>query len=745
MRIALLLYSVLLFTHSTSAQEKSLIHFVNPLVGTGKSNTPSALLHSEGTELKGQTFPATGRPWGMTNWTPETRLTEQKCVAPYYYEDQFLYGFRGSHWTSGSCMQDYGSISITPIMGDPVTDPEKRKIPFRHEDEYSDPAYYRIELKDFVKVEITGTERTGLLKFTCKKSGKLTLMIQPNSDEGKGAIEYHPPHNEISITNPVHRIYQGKGLPAGFSGHAQITFNKKPIAKGVYADDTILPGQLKVSDHQSIGAFVSFQVKAGDVIILKAGTSFTSVEQAKQNSHKEIPHWDFEKVKNETEKAWNDELNKIRITASDSLKQLFYTALYHTMLTPRIYSDADGTYPLFASDYKTGNSSFTRYGDFSLWDTFRAVHPLYSLVFPSRATDMAQTLIAMADESGWMPNFPCWNNFTSAMVGDHAAIVIAEAFSKQLITTAEAEKAFNYLNKNATQSPSEKEYKDGRGRRALPSYLKYGYIPLEDSVWDAFHKREQVSRTLEYGYDDYALSTIAKNLNDTERQTYYATRAKNYRNVIDPSSGFARGKYADGTWIQPFNPTIKPSFITEGTPWQYTYSVPHDVKGLIEVLGGETVFEKSLDSLFGNEQYWHGNEPGHHIPYLYNYCHAPHKTQKIIHKIRQEEYSNGPGGLSGNDDSGQMSAWLVFSSIGFYPVFPADPVYSIGTPLFEQVELNLENGNKFTILASNLSDENYYVKTKTLNGSILSGNKIKYSELVKGGRFIFYMDNKPTR
>jgi predicted alpha-1,2-mannosidase len=748
MKVILFLSAFIITGLPLVAQNKdnSLIHFVDPLLGTAKSKTPSALKHSAGTELKGQTFPATGRPWGMTNWTPETRLTENKCIAPYYYEDEYVYGFRGSHWTSGSCMQDYGSITITPVMGDPILDPEKRKLRYNHQDEYSNPAYYRLDIKEQVMVEITGTERTGLLKFTCRQSGKFTLMIKPNSDEGQGEVAFLSKTHKLMVTNPVHRIYQGIGQPAGFSGYSQVSFNKEPFAKGVYRDHTILKGQTATSgENYDVGAFISFNVKAGDIIMVKVGTSFTSLENAQQNSQAEIPRWDFGQIRKESEKEWDNQLMKIKVTAPDSLKTIFYTALYHTMLTPRMYSDVNGSYPVFAANYKTATSGFTRYGDFSLWDTYRAVHPLYALLFPSRATDMARTLISMAEESGWMPNFPCWNNFTSAMVGDHAAIVLADVFSKQLISTAEAERALSYLNKNATRSPSENEYKDGRGRRALPSYLKYGYIPLEDSVWDAFHKREQVSRTLEYSYDDYALSVIARNLKNEEMEHYYAARSNNYLNVVDGTSRFARGRYANGSWITPFDPTIKTFFITEGSPWQYTFNVPHAVNGLMEKLGGENAFEKSLDSLFSSGHYWHGNEPGHHIPYLYNYCHAAFKTQKVIHQIRMEEYSSGPGGLSGNDDSGQMSAWFIFSSLGFYPLIPAEPVYEIGVPLFEKVELNLQHEKKFIIQAINLSTDNWYIKTKTLNGSILPGTKLTYNELIKGGNLTFYMANKPAR
>ena len=328
------------------------------------------------------------------------------------------------------------------------------------------------------------------------------------------------------------------------------------------------------------------------------------------------------------------------------------------------------------------------------------------------------------------------------MIGDHVSAMISDAYIKG-INDFSIETAYSYMRKNAFDQPSTEEYKDGKGRRALTSYIKYGYIPLEDSVWDAFHKREQVSRTLEYAFDDYAVAQIAKALGKTDDYNTLMKRYQNWRNVIDRQTGFARGRFADGTWIEPFDPNIKASFICEGTPFQYTWYVPHDIPGLIQVLGGEKAFTDKLEIFFKEGHYWHGNEPGHQIPYLFALAGKPYRTQEIVQSIITEEYGTGPGGLSGNEDAGQMSAWLVFSMMGFYPVCPASDQYVITTPSFDEIKIFLPGGNFFLISSVSSKPGNKYIRVITSNGGIYPYRSLSHEDILKGSRFTLQMTDRP--
>ena len=380
-----------------------------------------------------------------------------------------------------------------------------------------------------------------------------------------------------------------------------------------------------------------------------------------------------------------------------------------------------------------------------MWDTYRAVHPLLTLIEPEASEHMVKSLLLKADQGGWLPIFPCWNNYTAAMIGDHGIAMIGDALMKGIAPT-EVERAYTIMRKNAFEPNADTaSYKDGKGRRALASYLQYGYIPLEDSVWDSFHKREQVSRTLEYAYDDFVLSQVAKKLGREDDYRKLTERAANYKNVIDPATGYARGRYANGKWIEPFNPfAARTPYITEGTPAQYTWYVPQDVKGLIAIEGGNARFIAKLDTLFDQRYYWHGNEPGHQTVYLYNHAGAPWKTQSRIPGIIREEYSIGPGGLSGNEDGGQMSAWLVFSMMGLYPTCPGVPYYDIGTPLFDEITIHT-GSEAFTIKAENRNEVNHYIQSATLNGKPFNRAYLLHEEINKGGALVLTMGPKPNK
>jgi predicted alpha-1,2-mannosidase len=733
------------------AQKKEIAwsDYVNPLIGTAISTTESALRHSQdGSELRGQTFPAVGVPNGMTSWTPQTRATERKCVAPYYYEDQKIQGFRGSHWLSGSCTQDYGSFTIMPVAGKLETDPEKRASSYTHSTEQAKPYSYRVKLADYnIQTAMTGLSHSAMFNFSFNEEKDAWICIEPNSDQGKGFVQIDVSKNEITGYNPVHRIYQGQGKSAGFNGYFVIVFDRSFESYGTWNGIQIKHQSVnEKSTGSAVGAFVKLPLSKGKLIKVKVGCSFTSIVQARKNLAAEIQDWDFKALEQKVAAQWNAELAKVQVEGTENEKVNFYTALYHTKLLPREVSDVDGSYNAFAASGKVERAKdFKYYDDYSLWDTYRSLHPLQLLLEPSKTEDMVTSLLKKAEQGGWLPIFPCWNNYTSAMIGDHAIAMIADALVKG-IARKDAEKLYQVMRKNAFQVNNDSlSYKDGRGRRALGSYLKYGYIPMEDGVPDAFHTKEQVSRTLEYAYDDYVLAQVAKLLGKKEDYQLLMKRAQNYKNVFDTSTGYVRGRYADGKWVTPFDPfAIRSSFITEGSAFQYSWYVPHDVPGLMELMGGKKQFVKQLDLLFDKRHYWHGNEPGHQSAYLYAYAGMPWKTQRQVKNIIKEEYSMAPGGLSGNEDAGQMSAWLVFGMMGFYPVCPGTPDYIIGTPSFSKVSLSLANGKTFTITASGLSDSNFYIQKAVLNGRAMNRANLSHDELQRGGSLVLFMGNSPN-
>jgi predicted alpha-1,2-mannosidase len=730
--------------------QKTPADYVETRIGTAPSTTESARSHSEaGSELKGQTMPAVGTPHGMTQWTPQTRATETKCIAPYYFNDTKFQGFRGTHWLNGSCVQDYGTLTVMPISGELKVNPELRASTFLHEKEKTSPDYYGVFLEDYkINAEVTASARAAMMRFRFEGGDENFIVIEPNSDEGEGFVEVFPERGEVVGYNPVHRIYQGSGEHAGFSGYFVLKFDKKITQFGVWKGDTILPGGRDLTgkgQREKLGAYVGFGV-AGQIVNVRIGTSFTSLEGARLNLEKELTGKTFESVQKNTKKLWNEALGKVQVKGDEKDKVLFYSALYRTKLSPRLFSDSDGKYPSFAGGTPLEKAEgFDYYCDYSMWDTFRAAMPLHHLLEPRQSGDMMQSLVKKAEQGGWMPIFPCWNQYTAAMVGDHSASVIADAYAKN-IRNFDLNSAYTYLRKNAFEANTNpKSYLEGKGRRGMVSYLKYGYIPLEDSVWQAFHKREQVSRTLEYAYDDFALSVLAKGLGHTADAEILQKHALNYKNVIDPSTGYARGRYADGSWIKSFDPFVKRSpFITEGSPAQYTWFVPQDIAGLSKIMGGYQPLTNKLDTLFEQGHYWHGNEPNHQIAYLYAYAGQPWKTQKWVRKIISEEYDTGMGGLSGNEDGGQMSAWLAFSMIGMYPVAPGMPEYVLGSPVFSEVVLNTGKGKKFVIEAKNVSEQALYIQSATLNGKPFARTYLTHDELVNGGRLVLQMGSEPN-
>ena len=574
------------------------------------------------------------------------------------------------------------------------------------------------------------------------------IVIEPNSDEGVAFVEVDPEKKEITGYNPVHRIYQGYGKEAGFSGHFVIQLNEEIADYGVWDSTTITSGRKSARGQKhAVGAWVKLASDKPGKTLVKVATSFTSIDNARKNLACEIPGWDFNEVRQASSDTWNQTLGQIAVKGNNEEEKVkLYSALYNAHFLPRTFSDVDGSYPKFNGGGQIMKMDHgTYYCDFSQWDTYRAVHPLFSILNPSRNGDMAHSLVLKGQQGGWLPIFPSWNSYTAAMIGDHCIAMIGDAIIKDA-PGFDYEEAYTLMRKNAFEAnPDSGSYRDGKGRRAMESYLKYNYVPLEDQVMEAFHRREQVSRTLEYAYDDFVLSQVAKKLGKTDDYKALIKRAENYRNVIDPETGYARGRHADGTWIEPFDPFASTSFICEGTPYHYTWYVPQDIAGLIRHMGGKERFINRLDTFFEGDYYWHGNEPGHHIAYLFAYAGEPWKTQKWVHDIINREYFTTPDGLSGNDDAGQMSSWLVFSMVGFYPVCPGMPYYVIGSPSFEESVITLENGKKFTIEAKGASEKNIYIQSATLNGQPYDKSYILHKDIMNGGILSFVMGDTPNK
>jgi predicted alpha-1,2-mannosidase len=723
------------------AGEESPVRYVRPLIGTAPSIARSAMAHGIGTENSAQVIPAVTAPFGMTNWTPQTRPVETKCVAPYYYADSLISGFRGSHWLSGSCTQDYGSVTLMPLSGVLRCTPGNRGSRFSHSSEVSTPYYYRVTLEDSgIDCELTATQRCGICRFSFTSADAAYILVEPNSDEGKGSIRISPGKREIAGYNPVHRIYQGAGEPAGFSGYFVAQFSEAFDSYGVYEGTEVHEAAEEIGGRPRIGGFVRFAPGAKKRIVVRVGTSFTSLAQARKNLESETDGLDFDIVQQRLRNKWNAMLSRITVSGgNDAHKVMFYTALYHAMLLPRTFNDCDGSYPSFAggdSVCSAGNGGY--YCDFSLWDTYRALHPLFNLLIPEVNAAMMRSLLTKARQGGWLPIFPCWNSYTSAMIGDHAIAVIADAVVKGTLRLTDEEYA--YLKKNATELPADRsEYLQGKGVRALDSYMRYGYIPLEDSVKESFHKGEQVSRTLEYAYDDFALSQIAQVMGKNGDAEYFLRRSKNYRNVFDPARSCVAGRFADGTFTKEFVKTQRMPYITEGNPWQYTWYVPHDSEGLITLMGGRKSFEAGLDSFFAAGQYWHGNEPDQQVPFLYNFTGNPWKTQKAVRQILLDEYNDTPGGLCGNDDSGQISAWYVFASMGLYPVCPSTQEYSVTSPAFDKITIRLSNGKTLVIRADGANEGKNFIRTLEFNGKAIRNWHVRHSDLIRGGTLRFTM------
>lgn len=746
MKSTLILLTALGLINSLACTGQSLVKYVQPLSGTAAATTYSAAKHGAGTELNANTIPAVTLPFGMTQWTAETRRSETKCQPPYLYKDTLLTGFRASHWLSGSCTQDYGSFTIMPVTGHLRTSPSEYATPFSHKNELTAPHYYRVNMPAYqISAEVTATARSGMLQFTTAKADSVYLLITPNSDRGDGYVKIDARRGLIWGYNPVHRIYQGWGRQAGFSGYFVVQVQTPFTISGVYRDGKVIRAD-SLHNGAGIGAYIGFKLHAGERLRVRVGTSLTSLQGAFNNLKNEISGWDFNKLVAANKQIWEKSLGQIRIQTADAkYKRIFYTAMYHAMQQPRLFNDANGNYPQFSGSYQIRQLSYGNYyDDFSMWDIYRGQLPLFEVLKPDLINDCVRSLILKGEQGGWLPIFPCWNSYTAAMIGDHSTAFIASAYVRG-IRNYDVNEAYRLMRQNAFSMADPSDYKDGKGRRALDSYLKYGFIPLEDSVPEAFHKKEQVSRTLEYAFDDHALAQVAKGLGKTADFSALTARSLNYRNVFDPAVKMVRGRYVNKRWYEPFSPAAKEFYITEGTPQQYTFYVPQDVKGLAQLMGGPRELEVQLDKLFNTNEYWHGNEPGQQIPFMYNYTPSPWKTQLHVKQILEDEYADGAGGLSGNDDAGQISAWYVLASLGFYPLNPASPQYLLTAPLFDGYRIALPRGRQLKVTVHRQHAGDMYIRSVSYNGALYSKRYLTHAMLTKGGLLEFYLSGKPGK
>ena len=511
-----------------------------------------------------------------------------------------------------------------------------------------------------------------------------------------------------------------------------------------------LNNKLSSEEHEAKGKMLEgifkFNTEKNDKVLVKVGISSSNIKGAEDDLNKEIAGWNFDQIKNEAAKAWQKELSKIQITtSSNSLKKIFYTALYHALIAPNLFSDVDGNFK--GADGKVHHAKgYNQYTVFSLWDTFRAEHPLFTIVERERVNDFIRSMLAHYEETGLLPVWELEGNETNTMIGYHAVPVIADAILKGF-------HGFNIQEAYKAMKASAMQDKFG-----INYYKKLGYVPADK-------EGESVSKTLEYAYDDWCIAQIAKYLNKEDDYKYFMNRAGNYKNLFDKSTEFMRGKNSDGKWVEDFNPRYvnhRQNEYTEGDAWQWSWFAPQDVSGLIDLMGGRENFTNRLDSLFtqtplleGNHvspdisgmvgQYAQGNEPSHHIAYLYDYAGKPWKTQETVRKICETLYTDSTNGLCGNDDCGQMSAWYIFSAMGFYPVNPADGIYVIGSPMLDRVSIGVGRGRQFTVIANNVSKENKYIQSAELNGKPLNKTYITQKEIMSGGRLVFNMDGTPNK
>lgn len=721
---------------------------VNPFIGTGGH---------------GHTFPGAVVPHGMIQPSPDTRIDGWDACSGYYYNDSTINGFSHTHVSGTGCC-DYGDVLLMPTVGKQTyqtTDSQSQQLPyasaFSHENESAEPGYYSVFLDRYqVKAELSASKRGAIHRYTfpaSKESGFIidldySLQRQTNSEM------------EIKVLSDTEICGHKKTTYWAFDQYINFYAKfSKPFTYTLINDSVTMDNGKRLPICK---ALLQFETKKDEQVLVKVGVSAVDVKGAQNNVLSEIADWDFDKVRQHARNEWNRYLSKIDVTTTNQEdKTIFYSALYHTGISPNLFTDADGRYLGMDLKVHQGDVKQPIYTTFSLWDTFRALHPLMTIIDPDLNTQFIQSLLKKHQEGGIFPMWDLASNYTGTMIGYHAVPVIVDAYTKGY-RDFDIQEAYKACLRTA-------EY-DTIGIKCpalvLPHLMpkaKYyknsiGYIPCD-------RENESVAKALEYAYNDWCISVFAESMTDFDNKDKYARFAKAYEFYFDKETRFMRGLNSKGEWRTPFNPrasTHRNDDYCEGTAWQWTWFVPHDVEGLVNLMGGENAFASKLDSLFTADsslegettssdisgligQYAHGNEPSHHVTHLYNYVNRPWRTQELVDSVFQSQYANRPDGLAGNEDCGQMSAWYILNSMGFYQVCPGKPVYSIGRPVFDQAVVNLTNGKKFTVMVKNNSKKNKYIESMLLNGQTLHTPFFNHQDIVDGGTLEITMSDKPNK
>ncbi len=738
----------------TTAPKKQLdeVDYVDPIIGTSLKGFARDFEAGNG---GGGTMPCVNVPFAMTNFVAQSRENKMSYMV-YHYEDSKVIGFTATHQPT-VWMGDYGYVSVMPQVGKLRVLPKERALTYKHTDEVAKPYYYSVKLKatgaDKIKAEIAGANTSGMFRFTFPKADQAHIIIQginlnPELKDWandytvrlkklKGYVHVDTVNNEITGYNPDRQSAQLGPELKNFKGYFVIKFNKQIKKYGTWDKQVINKGSHEQYGTR-MGAFISFRTKANDEVRVVVATSFISIDQARENLKKEIPDWDFDRVVKNTRDQWQQALKVIQLSGvSKDQRTIFYTALFHTMLFPRQFSEYGKYYSAFDDKVHHGTS----YNDYSLWDTFRALHPLLTLTQPQRVDGIVQSLLQMYQEGGWMPMWPN-PTYTNIMIGTHGDAVVADAYVKGF-RGFDTKLAYDALHKDSYDAPDGDTHKrwgdrdlwtSFEARGGLTNYHKLGYVPVDKT-------RESVSRTIEYSIDDYCVAQVAKGLGKDDDYKQLMTWSKNYENVYNKATGFMAPRNSDGHFsAQP------DSGFTEGTKWTYTFGAMHDIPGMIKMMGGEKAFANKLSQNFSGGHYRADNEPGHHYLYLFNYCGMPWRTQELVREhTSTQNFRNAAIGINGNDDCGQTSAWYIFNVMGFYPVAPASGVYSIGAPQFPYMVLNLQHNKKLIIKATGLSAKNKYVKEVSFNGMPIKDYTISHKQISEGGTLAFTMTDKPQK
>lgn len=719
--------------------QSNLVQFVNPRIGTQSDFDLSA----------GNVYPAVAHPWGMNFWTPQTEPNDSRWI--YKYDSKTINGFRCTHSPS-PWMGDYGAFSIMPEVGELIIDDKKRGLNFYHTGEISLPNYYQVDFfEKKINAEMTATPRGAMMRFTFPESQSSWVLI--DAFPGGSYIKVIPRSQRII---GIARNNNG-GTPKNFATYFVVDFDKPFDSFTMWNDDSLKTLQREIEgDHTGIA--VRFSTFKNEQINVRIATSFISMPQSVTNLTREVTRYSFDQLRIKLHQTWNTELNKIAIEgASAEQQEMFYSSMYRMLLFPRMFYEIDDDgkmvhYSPFNGNIRPGHM----YVDIGYWDVFRGLFPFYTIMYPERNGDIMKGILNAYKEGGWLPIWPS-PGYRKVMIGSHSASLFADAYMKG-IDNFDVELAFQAMKKDAFVTPPSW----APGRDGIREYNSLGYVPYPDY-------REATSKTLEYAYDDFCILQMAKKLQQVDDIGQFRSKALNYRYVFDSTTNFMRGRRSDGSWHEPFDPIEWGGPFTEGNAWHYTWSVFHDVQGLIDLMGGNDVFVDKLDKVFSTPsefkvgsygrvihemtemvlankgQYAHGNQPIQHMPYLYNYTDQPWKTQKWVRTIMDDLYKPTPDGYCGDEDNGQMSAWYVLSALGFYPVTPGHPSYALGSPLFRKATISLYNGNKLEIEAIDNSPQNVYVDKVELNGNKYEKNWIAHEDIMKGGKLTFYMNNKPER